>query len=132
MTLHHFRVLLSIFHSSFLFATAGMVAEDSNYYPERLGRMIVINAPTMFSWAWRIMSGFLNVNQRLKMSMYGCDPSEWRPVILGLIDESQVPIEYGGNCSKTFNAMKCIYPYDLFTNLLLLYSFLFLSPAVIL
>ena len=73
-----------------------MALMDSSYYPERLGRMIIINAPSMFSWAWRIFQGFLNDVQRSKITIHGSDPEEWKPVLLTYIAADQIPLEYGG------------------------------------
>jgi CRAL/TRIO domain len=73
-----------------------MVAVDSDHYPERLGSVIIINAPAMLSWAWRIVQGFLADSQKAKVRIFGCDVEEWQSAIFEMINEDQIPVEYGG------------------------------------
>ena len=73
------------------------MAVDSDHYPERLGSVIIINAPAMLSWAWRIVQGFLNDSQKSKIRIFGCDAEEWQAVLLETIGEDQIPAAYGGN-----------------------------------
>jgi hypothetical protein len=75
----------------------GMAATDSDHYPERLGMVIVINAPSMLSWAWRIIQAFLDDVTKAKVRIMGCDPAEWQPVLFSLIDREQIPQQYGGD-----------------------------------
>lgn len=37
-----------------------MVCVDNLHYPERLDQLIIVNAPTTLSMAWRIISGWLD------------------------------------------------------------------------
>ena len=34
-----------------------MVSTDSDHYPERLGQLVLINAPSVLSIAWRVIQG---------------------------------------------------------------------------
>lgn len=74
-----------------------MISTDGNHYPERLGTLVVINAPAMLSWTWKIIQGFLDDVQKAKIGIYGTDPKEWMPVLFKIIDKDQVPVSYGGN-----------------------------------
>lgn len=74
-----------------------MISTDGNHYPERLGTLVVINAPAMLSWTWKIIQGFLDDVQKAKIGIYGTDPNEWMPVLFKIIDKDQVPVSYGGN-----------------------------------
>lgn len=76
----------------------GLCATDSDFYPGRLGRMMIINAPSVFTWAWRILQGFLDDIQRSKISVHGSDQEEWKAVLFNLISVDQIPMEYGGKC----------------------------------
>jgi hypothetical protein len=75
--------------------TRGMSSTDSDHYPERLGKLIVINAPTALSIAWRIISGFLDAVTLAKINIYS-KKSEWLPALLSIMNEDQIPAEYGG------------------------------------
>jgi hypothetical protein len=74
----------------------GMATTDSDHYPERLGTMIIINAPSALAWAWSIIQGFLDPVTKAKVRIIGCDQKEWLPVLLEHIDEDQIPKQYGG------------------------------------
>ena len=72
-----------------------MAAADSNHYPERLGKLIVINAPSVLSVAWKFISSLLNDVQRAKIKIFSAR-KDWLPVLLEFIDENQIPRKYGG------------------------------------
>lgn len=76
-----------------------MASTDGDHYPERLGTLIVINAPSVLSWAWRVIQGFLDDVQKAKICIYGCNPAEWQPVLFRLVDADQMPVQYGGAMS---------------------------------
>jgi len=71
-----------------------MASVDSDHYPERLGLCIIINAPSMLSFSWRVIAGFLDDVTKAKIKILGTDPNEWRPVLLSVIDEDQIPKMY--------------------------------------
>jgi len=73
----------------------GMIATDSDHYPERLGRMMLINAPGVLSFAWRIIQTFLDDVQKAKIMIMGKE-AEWQPVLFEAIDQDQIPKMYGG------------------------------------
>lgn len=67
---------------------------DKSYYPELLGTMLVLNAPTAFYAVWSFVSAFLDPRTRSKIIVCrdnGLD--EWVK-IMGSLD--RVPVEYGG------------------------------------
>ena len=74
-----------------------MASTDGDHYPERLGSLVVINAPAVLSWAWKAIQNLLDDVQREKIGIYGTDPNEWRPVLLKIVDRDQIPVSYGGN-----------------------------------
>jgi len=69
---------------------------DSTYFPETLGRMLIINAPTLFTAAWAMVKGFLDERTVRKIKILG-GASSWMPELLKLIDIEHVPTEYGGH-----------------------------------
>lgn len=74
----------------------GMAVTDSDHYPERLGTMVIINAPAVLSFAWRIIQGFLDSVTKEKIKILPSNPEEWRPVLQHYIDMDQIPQQYGG------------------------------------
>jgi hypothetical protein len=74
----------------------GMATTDSDHYPERLGTMLIINAPSVLSFAWRIIQGFLDNVTKAKIHILSSNPDEWRPVLQRYIDIDQIPMKYGG------------------------------------
>ena len=78
-----------------------LIQTDSEHYPERLGQLIVINAPNMFSMAWRVIEGFMNDIQKRKIQIHGINQEEWLPHLLSLIDMDQIPEQYGGTMPGT-------------------------------
>mmetsp|Transcript_4398 Transcript_4398/g.4521 ORF Transcript_4398/g.4521 Transcript_4398/m.4521 type:complete len:308 (+) Transcript_4398:211-1134(+) len=74
----------------------GMATTDSDHNPERLGKMIVINAPTMLSVAWRVIQGVLDDVQKAKIKILS-NQRDWLPELLEIIDIDQIPQQYGGN-----------------------------------
>jgi hypothetical protein len=73
----------------------GMSVTDSDHYPERLGKLIVVNAPTTLSIAWKIVKGFLDPVTLAKINIFS-KKSEWLPALLSIMDEDQIPAHYGG------------------------------------
>jgi hypothetical protein len=74
----------------------GMAVTDSDHYPERLGTMVIINAPAVLSFAWRIIQGFLDSVTKEKIRILSADPAEWQPVLQHYISIDQIPRQYGG------------------------------------
>jgi len=77
----------------------GMATTDSDHNPERLGMMVVINAPMMLSVAWKVIQGVLDEVQKSKIKIMS-DRREWEPLLLSIIDKDQIPAEYGGNAAN--------------------------------
>lgn len=74
----------------------GMASTDADHYPERLGTLVVINAPGVLAFAWKVIQGFLDDVTKAKIKILSSDTNEWRPVLLDLIDDDQIPAQYGG------------------------------------
>lgn len=75
----------------------GMALTDSDHYPERLGTMIIINAPSVLAIAYRVIQGFLDDVQKEKIKIFSTNRNEWQEVLYNHIDKDQIPIQYGGN-----------------------------------
>ncbi|KAL5726126.1 hypothetical protein ACHQM5_009196 [Ranunculus cassubicifolius] len=65
-----------------------------DYYPERLGKLFVVNVPQIFMAVWKLVYPFIDSNTRTKISFV--EKSKVRSTLLQKIDESQLPENYGG------------------------------------
>jgi hypothetical protein len=74
----------------------GMAVTDSDHYPERLGTMIIINAPTALAFAWGVVQGFLDPVTKAKVRIIGSNQADWLPILLEYIDQNEIPEQYGG------------------------------------
>jgi CRAL/TRIO domain/CRAL/TRIO, N-terminal domain len=68
-----------------------------NYYPETLGKMFIINAPTLFTAIWTVIKTMLDENTVAKISVLG---SSYKKELLEVIDAENLPAMFGGSCQK--------------------------------
>lgn len=73
---------------------------DQVYYPERLYRLFIINAPTSFTTIWALIKGLLDPETKKKIVILGAD---YQSTLLQIIDPSQLPVEYGGTGPNPFD-----------------------------
>jgi hypothetical protein len=67
----------------------------SDYYPEIMGNMLIVNAPMVFTGVWAVVKGFIDERTRQKIRIIG---SNYRPVLLEFIDDENIPSFLGGQC----------------------------------
>jgi hypothetical protein len=70
-------------------------AISQNYYPERLGKLYVINAPWGFSGVWSIIKGWLDPVTVNKVHILG---SSYGKELLDQIPAENLPKLFGGKC----------------------------------
>ncbi|GBG28314.1 SEC14-like protein 2 [Hondaea fermentalgiana] len=70
------------------------VSIDDTYYPERLKVAYIINAPKIFSFIWKVVKTFLDVNTRAKIQIFSNTPTE---ELLRCIPPEHLPKCYGGD-----------------------------------
>ena len=70
-----------------------IAAECGDNYPETNGGMMIINAPWVFTFAWKIVTTFLDPGTLAKINILG---SDYQEELLNLIEKDQIPREYGG------------------------------------
>ncbi|KAL4958209.1 putative phosphatidylinositol transporter [Aspergillus filifer] len=68
---------------------------SQNYYPERLGKMYLINAPWGFSGVWNIVKGYLDPVTVEKIHVLG---SGYQSELLKQVPAENLPKAYGGSC----------------------------------
>ncbi|KAK8066249.1 Sec14 cytosolic factor- variant [Apiospora hydei] len=70
-------------------------AMSQNYYPERLGRMYLINAPWGFSGVWNAVKGWLDPVTVQKIHILG---SGYQKELLAQVPAENLPKSIGGTC----------------------------------
>ena len=70
-------------------------AISQNYYPERLGKLYLINAPWGFSSVFNVVKGFLDPVTVQKIHVLG---SGYQSELLGQVPAENLPKDFGGKC----------------------------------
>ncbi|CAJ0871939.1 12446_t:CDS:2 [Entrophospora sp. SA101] len=78
---------------------------DQSYYPERLGRLFVVNAPFMFVKIWALVKKWLDPGMLKKVHICGKD---FKNILLEHIDEKNLPAFLGGKCTCSHLAGGCV------------------------
>jgi hypothetical protein len=68
---------------------------SQNYYPERLGRLYLINAPWGFSGVWSVVKGWLDPVTVQKIHVLG---SGYQKELLEQVPAENLPKQFGGTC----------------------------------
>ncbi|KAJ6932919.1 hypothetical protein NC651_008366 [Populus alba x Populus x berolinensis] len=69
---------------------------DSNYYPEILNRLFIVNAGNGFRMLWKALGAFLDERTLAKIHVLG---NNYQSNLLEVIDQSNLPIFLGGDCA---------------------------------
>ncbi|KAL2135185.1 hypothetical protein VTI74DRAFT_9502 [Chaetomium olivicolor] len=68
---------------------------SQNYYPERLGRLYIINAPWGFSTVWSVIKGWLDPVTVQKIHVLG---GSYSKELLAQVPAENLPEQFGGKC----------------------------------
>lgn len=71
-------------------------AISSNYYPEHMGKLVIINSPTLFTAIWVVIKAMLDETTVAKISILG---SNYQKELLTLVDKENLPVSLGGSCT---------------------------------
>ncbi|KAF9013290.1 CRAL-TRIO domain-containing protein, partial [Cyathus striatus] len=69
---------------------------SQDYYPETMGQLVVINAPTSFTAIWNVVKMWLSKETIAKVDIVGTDYEE---KLLGMVDRANLPRLLGGECT---------------------------------
>ncbi|GMJ06125.1 hypothetical protein HRI_004281700 [Hibiscus trionum] len=69
---------------------------DSNYYPETLNRLFIINAGSGFRMLWKVIKAFMDARTLAKIHVLG---SNYLSNLIEVIDPSNLPTFLGGSCT---------------------------------
>ncbi|CAG8623483.1 12109_t:CDS:1 [Acaulospora colombiana] len=71
-------------------------AIGQNYYPERMGKFYIINAPMLFSSVWGLVKPLLDEVTASKITILG---SKYQATLLENIPVENLPASFGGTCN---------------------------------
>ncbi|GKU95546.1 hypothetical protein SLEP1_g8893 [Rubroshorea leprosula] len=69
---------------------------DSNYYPETLNKLFIINAGSGFRMLWKVVKAFLEARTLAKIQVLG---NNYFCNLIEVIDPNNLPSFLGGNCT---------------------------------
>lgn len=75
-------------------------AIDSVCFPETMNKTFVINAPRFFSLTWNIIKGWIDPRTAGKIELIS-SRKNWEARLREVIDEDQLPSDYGGKGTST-------------------------------
>jgi hypothetical protein len=75
-------------------STQEVMTIDEQYYPDTIAHLLIINAPSYFPTLFAIIKPWMNPLDVEKIEIYG--EKDYYPGLLKYIDESVIPVEYGG------------------------------------
>jgi hypothetical protein len=78
---------------------------NQDYYPERLHKLFIVNAPVFFSAAWAIIKVGLDKRVLDKVCVLG---SDYKNVLLKHINHDQLPHFLGGSCTCSHMNGGCV------------------------
>ncbi|KAH7909020.1 CRAL-TRIO domain-containing protein [Hygrophoropsis aurantiaca] len=68
---------------------------SQDYYPETMGQLAIVNAPSSFTFIWGIVKPWLSKETVAKVDILG---SDYQKVLLDLVDAENLPEVLGGKC----------------------------------
>jgi hypothetical protein len=70
---------------------------DSLCFPETLNKMVIVNAPSFFTFTWKIIRGWIDKRTSAKVEVLGRDKEKLIKKLSKFIEPGQIPSDYGGN-----------------------------------
>lgn len=86
-------------------------AVDSLCFPETMSKMFIVNCPMFFSASWRLIKGWLDPRTAGKIEVLS-NKDQAKKKLLELVDEDQLPSDYGGKGPDTKETLKGAIPGD--------------------
>jgi len=98
---------LNMSHRKALRLIRAVAGHDQDHYPERLGKLYIINAPWIFPTFWRMCRVWLDANTVKKINVLG---KNYKKELVKHIDPVHLPEEYGGTCKCPGG---CVFVHDI-------------------
>lgn len=73
-----------------------ILTSSKNYYPEVMGKTVIVNAPRIFSVTWSAIKPSLDSSVVDRIEIVGQDPEKVRSRLLELVEPDQLPTFLGG------------------------------------
>jgi len=73
---------------------------DSLCFPETMNKTVIVNAPRFFSMTWGLIKGWLDQRTVNKIELFS-NSSAAQKKLKEIIDEDQIPSDYGGTAEDT-------------------------------
>jgi len=74
----------------------GIAKIDQEHYPDRMGQLLILNAPSCVYYFYKSVSWLLPEKARSRVRIFG-GRDTWEPVLRELIEPSELPSDYGGS-----------------------------------
>lgn len=94
---------------------------DSLCFPETMNKMVIVNVPRIFTASWSIIKGFIDARTAAKVELFSSVKAAEK-CLKSLIDEDQLPSDYGGTAESTLVTMAKVIPEKLVTKVLYIKS----------
>mmetsp|Transcript_0 Transcript_0/g.1 ORF Transcript_0/g.1 Transcript_0/m.1 type:complete len:98 (-) Transcript_0:209-502(-) len=78
---------------------------DSDYYPETMGKLFIVNAPRLFGFFWGICKAWVDPKTAKKVEVLGSGAIGYEK-LQTFIPASSLPSEYGGTCAPFNEELK--------------------------
>jgi len=85
---------------------------DSLCFPETMNRMLIVNAPYFFNVTWTIIKRWIDPRTTGKIEMFS-NKSSMMKRMRELVDEDQLPSDYGGKAKSTDHLMNMELPREM-------------------
>lgn len=69
---------------------------SQDYFPEMLGAMVVVNAPSVFTPVWSLIKSIVDKKTVSKIHLISSSSKHWKQYLQQLVDPSQLPEFLGG------------------------------------
>jgi len=73
-----------------------IASKISDFFPETLHCMIILNAPSFFSMTWGVIKKLMDPRTAARIQVFS-SPKKGLARLRELVDESEIPADYGGN-----------------------------------
>lgn len=71
---------------------------QQDQFPELMGKMVIVNAPKVFSVVWSLAKSLLDPKTVEKIEIFAAEPAKYMPRLLELISPENLPCFLGGSC----------------------------------
>jgi hypothetical protein len=72
-----------------------LASKVSDFFPETLHRMLILNAPRFFVMAWGVIKQFIDPQTARRIQMFSNQEQGFK-ALQALVDSDQIPTDYGG------------------------------------